>query len=136
MPSQAFAGRGSKLQFLSGSLYTPLAEMKTVGFSGAKYDLADVTSMDSGTFREWLPTLADSGEISFNGNLIPGDASQTQLLTLFNEATLTQWRIVLPSSLGTFSFAGYVTGLDRDISVDKEVTIAGKIKITGQISFA
>jgi len=136
VPSAAFAGRGSKLQFLSGSTYTTIAELKTIQFSGLKYDLADVSNMDGGNFREWLPTLADSGEISFNGNLIPGDASQTSLINLFNTAALTAWKVVLPSALGTFSFNAYVSGIDRDLTVDKEGTISGKLKITGAISFA
>ncbi len=74
--SQAFAGRGTLLQIGSGGsspyTFTTLAEVKKIQFSGSKYDLADVTNMQSGTFREWLPTLADSGEISFEANLIPG----------------------------------------------------------------
>lgn len=136
MSSQAFAGRGSKLEYLVGSGYQVLAEVKNIQFTGTKSDLVDVTNMDSGNIREWLPTLIDSGEIAFTANLIPGDASQNTLISLFNNQTLTAWKIVLPNSLGTFSFNAYVTGLDRDVPVDKEGSISGKLKITGAISFA
>ena len=134
--SNAFAGRTSKLKFLNGSSYETLAEVKTIAFSGTKADLVDVTNMDSGTVREWLPTLIDSGDIAFTANLIPGDSSQNTLISLFNNQTLTAWQVVLPNTLGTFSFNAYVVGLDRDVPVDKEASISGKLKITGAISFA
>ncbi len=145
--SGAFPGRGSALQYSTNPpsvAYKVLAELKTLVFSGAKYDLADVTNFLSSNFREWLPTLADSGELSFTGNLIPNDASEGDLIGFFNAATLVTWQVVLPpqattgfpTSLGTFTFKGYVSSIDRNIPVDKEGSISGKIKITGQISYA
>jgi hypothetical protein len=61
--STAFAGRGSLLKYSTNPpsvAYQTLSELKTLQFSGAKYDLADVTNFQSSNFREWLPTLADS----------------------------------------------------------------------------
>lgn len=142
--SKAFAGRGSVIQYSTNPpsvAYVELSEIKTIQFSGMKYDLADVTNMQSSNFREWLPTLADSGDVSFTGNLIPNDATELAMIGFFNNATLVTWQIVLPpsvdypTSLGSFTFLGYVSSIDRNIPVDKEGTISGKIKITGQISF-
>lgn len=137
--SQAFTGRGSVLQIGSGgsSPYTfeQVAEVKKIQFSGTKYDLADVTNMQSTPFREWLPTLADSGELAFEANMIPGDASQQHVLNYFNNATLLPVQVVLPNGLGVFAFNGYVTSFERDLPIDKEAMITGKIKITGQIQF-
>lgn len=134
--SQAFAGRGTQLEAEYGSplAFVLIAEIKTIQFTGSKYDLADVTNMESGNFREWLPTLADSGELSFTANYIPGDPTQDELQSLFNNATLTNWQVVLPNNLGNITFKGYVTSLDRDIPVDKEGSITGKIKITGEVT--
>jgi predicted secreted protein len=142
--STAFAGRGSLLKYSTNPpsvAYQTLSELKTLQFSGAKYDLADVTNFQSSNFREWLPTLADSGELSFSGNLIPNDATETDLIGFFNAATLVTYNVVLPASLayptslGTFSFKAYVSSIDRSIPVDKEASISGKLKITGAISF-
>jgi predicted secreted protein len=133
--SQAFAGRSSVLQFASGSGFTELAEVKTIQFSGSKYDLADVTNMQSGNFREWLPTLADSGELSFSANFIPDDGTQNTLLNFFNTAALVAWQVVLPNGLGYFEFNAYVSSLDKDLPVDKEATTSGKLKITGEVTF-
>ena len=91
--------------------------------------------MESGTTREWLPTLKDSGEISFEANLIPGDATQASLIATFNAAMLVPIQIVLPNGLGTFAFNAYIQSIDRDLPLDKEATISGKLKITGEITF-
>lgn len=146
--SQAFAGRASVLQYSINPpsiAYVELAEVKTIGFSGMKYDLQDVTNMNSTNFKEWLPTLADSGDLAITGNMIPNDASEVALIGFFNAATLVQWEVVLPpggngssqfvTSEGTFGFAAYVSSIDRTIPVEKEATISVKLKITGAISF-
>jgi predicted secreted protein len=134
--SAAFSPRGTTISYetLVSVGFLPLAEIKEINFSGAKYDLADVTNYESGNFREWLTTLADSGEVSFTGNYIPGDASQQALLGFFNNGTLVSWKVDLPSSLGSITFKGYVSGLDHNLPLDKEATISGKIKITGAVA--
>ena len=144
--SKAFAGRGSKLQYSTNPpsvSYTELAELKSISISGAKYDLADITNMQSSNFREWLPTLADSGELSVAGNYIPNDATQSDLLGFFNNATLVTWEIVLPASaqqgfptsLGMLTFKAYVSARDLSIPMDKEASVSIKLKITGAVTF-
>ena len=142
--SQSFAGRSTVLQYSVNPpsvAYTQLNEVKTIGFSGTKADLADVTNMNSSNFKEWLPTLIDSGDLSVAGNLIPNDASEADVINFFNNQTLTFWEIVLPAgpgypvSEGTFAFTAFVVGLDRSLPVEKEATISIKLKITGKISF-
>ena len=146
--SQAFAGRSTVLQYSTNPPsvpYTELQEVKTIGFSGTKYDLQDVTNMNSSNFKEWLPTLADSGDLSITGNLIPNDQSEVDLINFFNTATLVTWEVVLPpggngvtaynTSEGTFTFLAYVQSIDRSLPVEKEATITVKLKITGKILF-
>src|SRR5208337_4862141 len=142
--SQAFAGRGSIIEYSTNPPsvpYTTLAEIKTINFSGQKADLADVTNMQSSNFREWLPTLNDSGDLAFTGNLIPNDVTEAALIGFFNNQTLVFWQVVLPAtaayptSEGTFSFAAYVSGIDRMVPIDKEASISGKLKITGIVTF-
>jgi len=134
--SQAFSPRGTVIAFLvePSVAYNVLAEIKEINFTGAKYDLADVTNYESGNFREWLTTLADSGEVSFTGNYIPGDPSQSALLGYFNAGTLVDWQITLPNSLGVITFRAYVQSLEHNLPLDKEATISGKLKITGKVS--
>jgi len=111
-----------------------VAEIKDINFTGAKFDLADVTNFQSGVFREWLTTLADSGEVAFTGNYLPGEASQTALLTFFNSGLLVSWSVTLPNGLGTITFKAYVSSLEHHLPIDKQAEIAGKLKITGVVS--
>lgn len=131
-PSSAFAGRGTILS-ISGS---PLAEVQKVGFSGSKADLVDVTNMDSGAVHEKLATIIDSGEVSFEANYVPADASQAALLTAYNALSLLPCTIALPGARGTWTFSAYITGLDYDFPWDKQCTITGKLTITGTRTFA
>lgn len=134
--SAAFVARGTVIAYKTDPsvAYTALAELKEFNFSGSKYDLADVTNYESGNFREWLTTLADSGEVSFVGNYLPGEASQAGLLAYFNSGTLLDWQVTLPGALGVITFKAYISGLDHNLPLDKEATISGKLKITGAVS--
>ena len=134
--SAAFVARGTVISYETQTSigFLPLAEIKSIDFSGAKYDLADITNYESGNFREWITTLADSGEVSFSGNYIPGDASQAALLGFFNAGTLVAWKVQLPNSLGTITFNAFVSSLEHNLPLDKEATITGKLKITGAVS--
>jgi hypothetical protein len=135
--SAAFAPRGTQL-LRAGVL---IAEVKKIQKTGSKQDLADVTNMDSPSFfREFLPTLNDSGELSFDCNLIPGNASQQALLTDFNTQAKTAYTVQLPpdglgNPQGKWDFNGFVTTDDFDLPIDKEGTKAVKIKITGPVTF-
>jgi predicted secreted protein len=145
--SQAFAGRSTVLQYSTNPPsvpYVELQEIKTIGFTGTKADMQDVTNMNSSNVKEWLPTLIDSGDLSLTGNLIPNDQSEVDLINFFNNQTLVFWEVVLPAggnnpafptSEGMFSFTAYVQSVDRTIPVEKEATITVKLKITGKISF-
>lgn len=143
--SQAFPARGTQLLYLFPSNpsvgYELLAEIKQADFSGQKLDLADVTNFESGQFREYLATLLDSGDLTFKGNFIPSDASQLALLTFFNTAERVTYRVVLPTNpatnlpYGHFDFLAFVATYEWGLPIDKEATIAGKLKITGPITF-
>ncbi len=144
--SEAFAPIGSTLAFLNESLSPPsfvnIAELQTIQRTGSKSDLVDVTNMESiGGYREYLATLRDAGDVAFSGNYIPNDATQQDLQTLFDGATLAEWEIVLPPgvgypvSLGTWAFKAYVQSNDYDLPHDKEGKISGKLKITGKPVF-
>lgn len=137
--SRAFAGQGSQLQLGNGGspeVFTTVAEITKIQRSGSKMDIVDVTNMDSvGAYREKLATLLDGGEISFEANYIPADATQQALQTQFDNRSLSDWQIVLPNTLGTWAFKAYSTSSDFDLSVDKASTFTGKLTITGKPVF-
>lgn len=137
--SNAFVARGTTIGFRTNpsTSFQVLAEIKSIDFSGSKYDLDDVTNYESGNFREWITTLADSGELSFTGNYIPSDVSQQSLRGFFNAGTLVDWQITLPEAAeaeAPIEFSAYVSSEDVNLPLDKAASITGKLKITGQIT--
>lgn len=137
--SAAWSARGTVIAYETNPSvgFLPLAEIKDISFTGAKFDLADVTNYESGVFREWLTTLADSGELSFTGNYIPSDSSQSSLLGFFNTGLLVSWQITLPATANAsqpITFKAYVSSLEHSLPLDKEAMITGKLKITGAVS--
>jgi predicted secreted protein len=143
--SRAFAPIGTMLMCgnddavvspYSPETFTQLAEVQTIQRSGSKSDLVDVTNMQStGGYREKLATLRDGGEVSFTANYIPDDTTQISLQTLFDDATLRNWEIVLPQGKGQWNFAAYVSSNDYDLPFDKEGKISAKLTITGKPTF-
>ncbi len=123
----------------SGGGFAPLSEIKKVDFTGGKADTADVTNMDSpGAYREYVPTLLDAGELSFDGNYLGNkDTQQQSLQTTFDSQILSNWEIILPAppgetaSRGKWSFKAYVTSYDPAFPFDKEASFTAKLKITG-----
>ena len=129
--SGAIAPRGTLFQRNA----VTIAEVIKIQRSGSKADMANVTNMDSGVFMEWLPTLLDSGEISIEMNLLPGNAAQASLLADFNGQVLSSYVIELPSTAGHWSFSAYVTSDDFDLDPTKQATKSVKFKITGAVTY-
>jgi predicted secreted protein len=119
-----------------GSSYTKYAEVIKIDNTGMKADLADVTNMDSASsFKEYLPTLIDAGEVKFDANFITTDAIQNDLTTDFSNQTLLYWRIQFPGTRGKLEWDGYVTQVDTSIELPKQVTRAVTIKVTGPLTW-
>jgi predicted secreted protein len=139
--SNAFTGYGLFVKVGDGATptenFTAVNEVQTASFSGAKVDTIDVTHAQSpNRRREFIGTLIDSGELQFTANYIPQDATQLSLQALMDGALLHNWKVVLPNSLGTFSFAGLINSIDRNLDFSKEAKLTCKIKISGTVSFA
>lgn len=137
--SQAFSGWGLTVSIgtiASPPVFTAISEVQVVDFSNDKVDLVDVTHTQSpNARREFLATLIDDGEMNFTANFIPGDATQTNLQTVRAARTATPWEVVLPGSLGTFTFAGIITALNHNLDFSKESKLTVKVKVTGELLF-
>jgi hypothetical protein len=131
-----FAPRGTALQHSpDGVTYTTIGKVLKIQNTGSKADLADVTNMDSPTaYREFLATLLDGGDVAFDCNFEPGDATQQVLNTDFQNQTSGYYKIVLPNSLGNATFRAFVASQDFDLPIDKQGTKALKLKITGPLT--
>src|SRR6476619_5151780 len=123
MSTQAFSFMGGAVRIMD-SPPVEIAEVQKVTFSGNKVDFADVTNIQSpDNYKEFIPTLIEAGELSFDANFIPGDETQTDLYTARDARTKKSWEVVLPDSLGTFSFDAYVASIDQALDFAKEAKL-------------
>jgi len=140
--STAFVlGQGSVFSLsTNGTTFTPVAQLKTVSFSGTKMDTEDISNMGSpSAYREFAPTLLDSGQVAISGVFDPHDAGQTALAAAFNALTLLTCKLVFPVMTGdstgfTREFSGYITEYTLSDAFDKSATISATVKITGPIT--
>jgi hypothetical protein len=140
MTTNAYRGRGCTLGVSSTSSgFTTIAQLRTFKFAGLKSTLEDVTNLSSPTaFKEWLPTIVDPSDLSFDGVLDPQNATIHSLPGLLQNQTEQYFQITLTDPASTaLTFQGYVTEYNP-VSVDysKALMFSGKIQITGPITIA
>ena len=129
--SQANIGYGTLLQRAG----VTVLEIMKIGGPVMKADMKEVSNMLSpNSYKEFIAGLRDGGTVTFEGNYIPKEAtnSQVTLRTDFENGTASVWTIVLPNSLGTWTFTGMVSDLSPAYPVDDRITVTGTLKITGK----
>lgn len=136
--SNAFCALGTLFQFESApDVFTTIAEVTNIQRSGAKRDTDESTHMQSpNNYKEFIPTLKDGGEWQVDVNFIPGDnLGQGVIASLFESGELTNFKVVLPHSLGDSTFAGIVTEYgNRQLPTDKKATDSFKLKVSGPVT--
>ncbi len=134
----AWFPKGTQLQYsaTSGGSMTTIAEIDKVNRTGAKRDMADASNFESGDIKEWIPLMRDEGDVDFEGNWLPQDATQQGLQTQYTSGALTYFKIVLPSPQGSLSFNGYVIEppFMPTLDLKAQAKFACKIKITGDVT--
>ena len=130
--SNAVSGFGSKFAYDVSGTFTDLAEILSISSPSLKGDTADVTQMDSPDgFKEYIPLLADGGEVTLQLNFIP---SQTVTLAGFFRVKKT-YKITTAAG-DTWIFDAIITGLDGAHPHDGKVTQSATFKVTGKPVFA
>ena len=70
----------------SPEMFTTIAEVGSITGPTLTRDIIDVTNQDSaGAYREFIGGLIDPGELSFDINYIPTDATQDATTGIINE---------------------------------------------------
>ena len=135
--TEARLGYGTLLQRYTGASWVTVAEQVSISGPSLSSDDVEVTNHDSaGGSKEYIPTLMDTSEISFDGNFIPGNASQTQLLTDQKQRIVADWRIVLPDATlvanrTKWTFEGYIKSIDFSYPTQEAMTISATMKLAG-----
>lgn len=120
---------------------TPIVELTGINGPGMKSDTVDVTHHQSpGNWKEFVPTLKDGGEIGFEINFIPTNATHRNvvggLIYLLDQQTLQSFSLVYPDSEGTtWTFSAYVVGFVPSAPHDGKLSAQITIKISGPVSF-
>lgn len=93
-------------------VFTTIAEVKDISGAGLNSDTVEVTAHDTGPYKQYITTLIDQGEITFELNFNKG-ATQGFTGGLYNDqvnGTLRNFQLVLPTSVAaTGTLAAYVT---------------------------
>lgn len=144
MASQAVIGYGTLLRLGDGGspeVFTTVAEVMSISGPSITNDEIEVTHMQSpNRFREFIKGLKDPGEVSFDINLVPSNATQdesTGLLALANSGDTVNWKLVFPATPAfTASFSAFVKSFEFSAEIDAQLKASVSLRIAGAISFA
>lgn len=143
MTSAAFWVYGSKLQLGNGGTpesFADIAEVMDITPPPMERDEIEVTNQQStGGWREYIPGWRDGGEVTFNCNWLPNNATQnetTGLLKTFADNLLHNWKIVLPDTVKTISFAGFITGFEPDLPLEEQGQLSLTVRVSGPVTIS
>ncbi len=144
MASVGVAGPGWLLQHgTSGSgPWTTLTEVKDIKGPAQSLETDEITNQSSPNFyKEFIATVLDGGDVTFQCVLVPGDATQDSvsgLLSWMQGRGLQYWQLVPPGTYSSHvsSFQAYVTKWDTGEPVAKHATLDVTLRITGPVTTA
>lgn len=137
--TQGQIGYGSLLQYGDGGspeTFTTVAEISgDIEGPSVSRTLVDATHMESPDgYKEWLAGMKDGGTVEFECTLLPSNASQTSLLTLFENGTARNWRIQLPqfTPSATLTFTAVVQDTNFSFPREDKQMFTVALKVTGK----
>lgn len=115
--------------------YTAVANVKTYnGFDGVVSEI-DVTNLSS-TAKEFRPGLVDFGQISFEIDPDLADTGQEAMRTAYYASTVKNFKLILPASVKTASWQGFVKKFPQTGGVDQVLRSAVDIRCTGSVTWS
>lgn len=140
--TQAISAYGTLLKRGDGGspeTFTTVPEVRSISGPSMETDEADVTTHSSaalGSFRQFILTLIDAGAVEFDMNYVPSDPVHIGIKNDFLGRTTRNWQLVLPGSIQTISFTGYVKTFPFEFPVDDAITAKVSIRLTGAPTFS
>lgn len=137
--SDGYAAYGTLLKIGDGAgtaeVFTTIAEVGDIDGPSMSVDTIDMTNHSSpGARKEFIPSLIDSGEISFPVNFIPDDSTHdatTGIQKIMNDRDVWNWQMVFPDTT-TVTFAAMVTKFGLKEPVAGKLSADVTLKISGQ----
>ncbi len=136
--TQARLGWGALIQYWDGAAYVTVAEAQSISGPSLTADDIDVTNHDSsGGFKEYISGLKEGGNVTFNGNLVPEDATHQVIIDDQKSGLRRDWRIVAPTAelianRETITFVGYVQSCNFEFPTESQMTYSLTLKIAGE----
>lgn len=117
-----------------------IAELTSIGSPALKLDTKEVTNHQSAnSYREYIGTLLDGGEVSISGNFIASDTNgQIGLIDDMNNKTLQSFVITFPAAItATWTFSALVTAFEMgEMTPDGSIEFSATLKISGKPTLA
>jgi len=120
----------------SPPVYTDLIEVTEITFPNIVADDVDVTHMKSpNKTREYIAGLKEGGECAVTCNWIDGNATDDIFVSLHASGATRPLRITTPRGV-TYSFDGYIKGIERNLPIDAQSTISATFKVASAVTVA
>ena len=142
--SDAISAFGTLLKIGDGGdpeSFTTIAEVKDI--SGPSLSLAteEITNHSSpGGWREFIGTLLDAGEVTFDINFIPTHSTHnasTGLIADMVNKVKRNFQLVFPDAGNTtWNFTALITGFELSEPVEGTLSASVTLRITGQPTLA
>lgn len=121
--------------------FTTVYQVNDISGPTLNADLEDVSNHSTtGGWSESIPTLLHGGDISFDVNYEPDQATldaSTGLINDFQDRTLRNFQLIFPDTGNTtWTFAAYVTGFEVSAPVAGKLSASVTLTISGQPTLA
>lgn len=139
--SAAKAAKGTLFQRGDGGspeVFTSVLEVKKISGPDIKKDFLEVTHMESpGSYKEFIASLRDAGEVALECNFLPAAAGQSVMLTDLESDTIRNYKILWPQhSSKSATFPGLVVGYKPEHEVGGVSMVSFTVRVCGAITWA
>lgn len=142
MATSAISSHGTLLKIGDGGgggeVFTTIAEVLDITGTSLAVATEDVTNHDSSAWREFIATIKEGGEVTFELNYYSA-ATQDTFRTDMLARTKRNFKIVYPlpsAGTETHSFAAYITGMEYNAPVEGVLRASCSLQITGAVTVA
>ncbi len=140
--AKSYAAKGTTISMGDGAspeVFTAIAHINDVDGPGSKRETVDVTHHGS-TSKEFVATLLDSGEVKFQINYDPAEATHKNaaggLIFAHEAGTVKNFKIAFPALVAAGpTFAAIVTDFQTKAPVAGKLSAEVTLKISGAITW-
>lgn len=132
-----FSSFGAELKVIISTTPTLIAGVRDISGPSMALSTVDATAHDSTDgFREFVPGLADGGEVSFELVFDPKAADHEYLHDALAGRTEESFQLIFTDTGDTeYHFDGYVTAFEPGAPVEGFISANVTIKVTGEVEF-